>query len=171
MLYFILLTVFLMFLIKTIFNSCIYRFVKGFWYCEHWFITKEASFFRSERDSLALVPFISDGQGAIRRGRRCAIWEQSIHAGVPQGSTLGPLLFNLYINDMAISTEDLQFVCFADDTTVFLVGDDLTELASAVNAELVKLDLWLQSNRLSLNITKYSLIKQKSWCTYTNKKC
>jgi hypothetical protein len=39
--------------------------------------------------------------------------------GVPQGSTLGPLLFLMYINDMPNCSSKLSFRIFADDTNVF----------------------------------------------------
>ena len=78
----------------------------------------------------------------------------TVDAGVPQGSTLGPLLFNLYINDMSKSTNNLQYIHFADDTTVYISNDSPDFLCHTLNSELCKLDQWLQSNRLSLNLDK-----------------
>ena len=45
----------------------------------------------------------------------------------------------------------LSFIHFADDTMVFMSGDDLAMLCRDVNSELVKVTEWLRSNRLSLN--------------------
>jgi endonuclease/exonuclease/phosphatase family metal-dependent hydrolase len=77
-----------------------------------------------------------------------------VTSGVPQGSILGPLLFSLYINDMHACSSKLNFIHFADDTTLFMRGPNLSDLCSEINEELKLIDLWLCSNRLSLNIDK-----------------
>ena len=69
---------------------------------------------------------------------------------------MGPVPFILYINDMHRSSDQLRFVHFADDTTVFASDSDINGVHASVNRELVGVDNWLKTNRLSLNVSKSS---------------
>ena len=74
--------------------------------------------------------------------------------GVPQGSILGPLLFILYINNLANVSEKLFSILFADDTTVLIEGTNINTMIAILNCELAKLTEWLNSNKLSINVSK-----------------
>ena len=67
---------------------------------------------------------------------------------------MGPLLFPLYVNDMANVSSVLFTLLFADDTNVFVEGICLDNLTDVMNDELCKLSEWMAINKLSLNVKK-----------------
>jgi len=91
---------------------------------------------------------------------------ENVKCGVPQGSILGPLLFLLYINDIANISSKLLPILFADDTNVFMSGKNIDEMIVIMNEELSKLVKWLHINKLSLNVKKtHYVIFRPGKCT------
>ena len=86
---------------------------------------------------------------------------QVMTCGIPQGSTLGPLLFLIYINDLPKCSDSLTFRVFADDTNLFASARDLKNLETLINSELEKVKKWCDVNKLSINFkkTNYMIIK------------
>ena len=81
-----------------------------------------------------------------------------IKCGVPQGSTLGPLLFLLYINDLNCSLDNANASHFADDTCIMFGSSKPKTLETVLNCDLKKMSDWLKANRLSLNVKKSKLV-------------
>ena len=77
--------------------------------------------------------------------------------GVPQGSVLGPLLFNIFVNDV-FNLPECESILFADDT-VLLVSDPIFEKCIEKVKYVVNfVSKWLQNNRLLPNINKTKLM-------------
>ena len=84
----------------------------------------------------------------------CKSQLEDIVCGVPQGSILGPLLFILYVNDITGTSNVLDFILFADDTTILYSHENIESQISVVNAELEEVSNWFKTNKLSVNASK-----------------
>ena len=67
------------------------------------------------------------------------------------------LLFLLYVNDIANVPTSLLPILFADDTNVFLTGNNIDQMIEIMNGELNNVFIWLNSNKLSLNVKKTAI--------------
>ena len=77
--------------------------------------------------------------------------------GVPQGSVLGPLLFNIYINDPLLLTESTSVCNYADDTTFHACDMDLENLVKRLEHDSMLTVEWFESNYMKLNQDKCHL--------------
>ena len=87
-----------------------------------------------------------------------------ITCGVPQGSVCGPLLFLLYINDIACSLTHCKVSLYADDTVLYVSHKNLDDALLYVQNDLNKLSLWCNKNKLTINSkkTKYCIYGMRS---------
>jgi hypothetical protein len=129
-------------------------FSKAFDTVDHSILLKKLEFYGVRGVSLSWIKsYLSDRQQYTSYNNSYSE-SQMISCGVPQGSILGPLLFLIYINDLANVSEKIFLLMFADDSTCTISGKDLNQLKCLANSELKKVSLWLKANRLSLNISK-----------------
>ena len=93
--------------------------------------------------------FLSDRYQRVTLNGKNSSWRK-IHAGVPQGSVLGPLLFLIYINDLIVGMKcDARI--FADDTSIFKIVNDVNDAFSDLNHDLKLVEQWGRQWRMSFN--------------------
>lgn len=96
--------------------------------------------------------YLSDRYQRVIVDNTSSSWA-SIHAGVPQGSILGPLLFLIFINDL---TENVvsNIRLFADDSMIFLPVEDPTQAANLINEDLIRIHKWSEKWLVTFNAGK-----------------
>ena len=81
---------------------------------------------------------------------------------VPQGSVLGPLFFNLFINDLFLFTERTNIYNFADDNTIYDCNINLQTILKDVKYDMQNILKWFKVNSMKPYPKKFQLKVGKS---------
>ena len=123
-----------------------------------------------EDDSLKLLwNYLKNRWQRTKINATYSSWAELLY-GVPQGSILGPLLFNIYINDLFFEVDDTSICNFADDTTPHASGDVLKDVMIQLEHDSNTLLDWFRDNFMTLNEGKCHLLVcgHKHECMFAN---
>ena len=106
---------------------------------------------------LLINNYLSDRKQRTKIGEFYSSWS-NITLGVPQGSILGPLLFNIYINDLFYFVEETEITNHADDNTPYICDKSIHLVISRLEKDLINLGHWFKANYLKSNEDKCQLL-------------
>ena len=84
-------------------------------------------------------------------------WEKILF-GVPHGSILGAILFNIFLSDLFLVAQNVDFASYADDNRIYDAGDNIDEVIFSLQESSKKLFKWFADNRMKANEDKCLLI-------------
>ena len=82
----------------------------------------------------------------------------NLKTGIPQGSSISALLFNLFINDLMNLQMNSEILCYADDIVLTICAYDVVTAVELLRRDLEKLNSWFTANKMQINIEKTKLI-------------
>ena len=81
---------------------------------------------------------------------------------VPQGSILGPLLFNIFLCDIFLFCKKVDFVSYADDNAPYCIGKTPEEVISQLEKSSISIFEWLENNGMKANPDKCHLLLSRT---------
>ena len=119
-------------------------------------IAKFEAYGLSKSSLSLLLDYLTSRKQRVKIGSSYSIWNE-IKRGVPQGSILGPLLFNAFIN-IIMFIEKTEICNFADDNTIYDCGEDLSNILENLKHDLKILLKWFRINSLQANPGKFQFM-------------
>ena len=101
--------------------------------------------------------YLSNRKQRTKTNNAYSSWEEILF-GVPQGSILGPILLNIFLSDLFFVLKDTDFASYADDNTIYDIGDSINDVIASLQDSSEKLFKWFSDNQLKGNTDKCHLI-------------
>ena len=131
---------------------------KAFDCLPHEFIIAKLNGYGFNLPSLILMhSYLSDRKQRTKVNHAYSSWEEILF-GVPEGSIIGPILFNIFLSDLFLMISDTDFSSYADDNTIYDSGNSIEEVISSLQESAEKLLQWFCHNQMKGNADKCHLI-------------
>ena len=104
-----------------------------------------------------MYSYLRNRKQRIKLGSFFGTWLEVV-LGVPQGSILGPLLFNIFLNDLFLFIKESEICNFADDNTLYACDSTVEAVKNKLIPDLGRLNNWFQVNSLVANPEKFQVM-------------
>ena len=92
-----------------------------------------------------------------RRNNSYSTWVEIVF-GVPQGSILSPLLFNILLTDLFFIANSMDIANYADDNTPYATANDIDSLIASLEEASKSLFTWFDKKVILINATCWSVL-------------
>ena len=124
----------------------------------HDFLIAKLHAYSFEIDSLRLIYRDLVGRKQrVKIDNEYSTWHE-ILIGVPQGSILGPLLFNIHMCDLFFVAESVDIASYADDTTPYFCLEDMDLIIEKLEVKANDIFQWFNENAMTANADKCNLL-------------
>jgi hypothetical protein len=121
------------------------------------FISKLYAYSVSSPACKLMASYLSRRKQRVKIGMERSSWRETVK-GVPQGSGLGPLIFNIFMNDIFYFIKDCKIMNYADDNTIYTFHHNVDHIINTLQSDSKQAVEWFEINFMEANPTKFQFI-------------
>ena len=148
---------------KTLDNKCFVGAVfmdlsKAFDCLNHELMLAKLNPYGFSKNAIQMVySYLAGKRQQVKINGSFSSWKE-MKLSVPQGSVLGPLLFNIFIDDIFHLLNETEICNYADDTTIYCSHQELREVILKLEKDTTEVSKWFEQNCMKLNEEKCHLL-------------